>query len=81
MASHGDLQTYEWCREVLEEISQEEMRPPPLLTGHDLIDMGFRPGPIFSEILEAVEEAQLDGDIATTEEARKWVMEHYAPEA
>ena len=56
LASHGDLQAYDWCREVFEEISQEEMKPPPLLTGHDLIDMGFKPGPVFSEILDAVED-------------------------
>ncbi len=48
--------------------------PGILITGHDLIAMGFRPGPLFSEILKAVEDAQLDGEILDGDEARKLVM-------
>jgi len=39
----------------------EDLRPVPLVTGNDLIDMGIPPGPIFSTILYDVETGQLEG--------------------
>lgn len=49
---------------------QEEEQFEPLLRGRDLIaDLGLEPGPHFSTILDAVEEAQVDGEIGTREEA------------
>ena len=41
--------------------------------------MGYRPGPIFSEILRSLEDAQLDGEIQTQEEARKYVRSKFVP--
>ena len=45
--------------------------------GRDLIEMGYSPGPLFSEILQRVEEAQLDGLLSTRDDASAWVMEHF----
>jgi len=77
LGSHGDLEAYEWIRAKMHELSQEQIAPPPLLTGRDLIAMGYRPGPLFKEILTQIETAQLDGEIATPEEARQFVAHHY----
>lgn len=77
LSSHRNLQNYEYVRRFLAETPREQMRPPCLLTGDDLQDMGFRPGPPFKVILHAVEEAQLNGEIGTPEEAREYVREHY----
>ena len=77
LASHGLLDNYEFCKEKLKEYSAEELRPPPLLTGRDLIGMGYAPGPIFKEILHAVEDAQLGGEIATPEEARSLIRRRW----
>jgi poly(A) polymerase len=77
LASHGELDTYEFCREKLAELSREELHPPRLLGGNDLIRLGFVPGPIFREILEFVEEAQLSGEIASTREAQERVLERF----
>lgn len=74
LASHGMLDNWEFCRAKLEEFAEEDLKPPPLLTGDDLIAMGFKPGPIFKEILRAVEDAQLDGVLATGEQAREFVL-------
>ncbi len=41
----------------------------PLLTGKDLIAAGYEPGAIFGEILRAVEDAHMDGEITTKEQA------------
>jgi len=79
MASNKDLTYYDFCRQKLEELGVEEIKPAPLVRGHDLLEMGFVPGPQFSRILAAVGEAQLDGTLATREQALDWVREHYAP--
>lgn len=77
LGSHGMLDHYEFCLQKLEEFSAEELRPPRLLTGRDLIGMGFAPGPAFKEILRAVEDAQLGGEIATADEARTLVRNRW----
>lgn len=73
LGSHCLLDHYTFCKQKLEEYPEEELRPPRLLTGRDLIGMGFAPGPIFKEILRAVEDAQLGGEIADAAEARDLV--------
>ncbi len=65
----------------LKEYSEEELRPPPLLTGEDLIGMGYAPGPLFREILCAVEDAQLGGEIADAGEARSLVRKRWGDPA
>ena len=77
LSSGGDLQHYQFCRQKMAELIEEEIRPEPLLNGRDLIAMGFSPGPLFKEILERVEEAQLEGEIRSGDEARKWVSARY----
>jgi putative nucleotidyltransferase with HDIG domain len=63
LGSHGDLQTYDLLVTKQKEFENEPIIPPPLLTGRDLIALGLKPSPRFGEILEAVQTAQLDGEI------------------
>ncbi|MCC6766499.1 MAG: CCA tRNA nucleotidyltransferase [Deltaproteobacteria bacterium] len=77
-ASSGDLRYWEFCRAKLASLSAEQMHPPALVTGRDLIAIGLAPGPRFSEILQAVEEQQLEGALADREAALAWVRAHYA---
>jgi poly(A) polymerase len=77
LAANGDLADYDFCRQRLAEFRQEEIRPPRLLGGEDLIALGFSPGPLFGRILSEVEEAQLNGELNDPEEARRWVLERY----
>src|SRR5438045_3335355 len=77
LASNGDLQYYDFCRQKLAELKSEEIHPPPLLTGKDLIALGFTPGPVFHEILERVKEAQLEGELHSRQEALEWVEKEY----
>jgi poly(A) polymerase len=69
LASHGSLDLYDYTRERLSAIPAGAVRPRPLINGHDLIAAGYAPGPRFAEILAAVEDAQLEGTIATRDEA------------
>jgi poly(A) polymerase len=68
MSAHGDLRLYEFAKERYEAAPVEEMRPKLLVTGRDLIAAGYRPSPQFKEMLEAAEDAQLEGEVTTTEE-------------
>lgn len=69
LSSHGSLSSYDFVQRFLAETPPEAVRPPRLLNGEDLKSMGFRPGPLFKEILTAVEDAQLEGKIGTRDEA------------
>jgi poly(A) polymerase len=73
MSSHRRLESYGFVRRVLAETPTEQIRPPRLLTGDDLVEMGHRPGPSFREILNAVEDAQLEGRLKTKDDAREYV--------
>ena len=65
---HGDLRLYGFAKERFEAQPVEAMRPALLVTGRDLIAAGYRPGPRFKEMLEAAEDAQLEGAVTTTAE-------------
>ena len=79
-SSHGLLDNYEFLKTKREEFANEPLIPPPLLTGRDLIALGIKPGPRFSEILEAVESRQLEKTLSTHEEALVWVKTEFGPE-
>ena len=77
LSANGDLQYYHFCKQKMTELKDEEIHPEPLLRGRDLIAMGFSPGPLFHNILKEVEEAQLEGEIRTKEQAMEWVARKY----
>jgi poly(A) polymerase len=77
LASHRNLTTYEFIRQKRVEIPPEKMRPEPLVTGHDLIAAGHAPGPKFKEILSAVEDAQLEGQLPSREAALEFVRREF----
>lgn len=79
LASHRNLENYEFVRRKLAETPPEELKPRRLLSGHDLIRAGYRPGPAFSVILREVEDAQLESRIRTPEEALEYVLARYEP--
>ncbi|MEO8604352.1 MAG: CCA tRNA nucleotidyltransferase [bacterium] len=77
LASSGDLTAYEFCMRALDSFVDEPIKPPPLLGGRDLIDLGYPRGPLYAEILHAVEERQLEGELQSAEDALAWVRANY----
>jgi poly(A) polymerase len=77
-SSHGMLDNYAFVRAKREEFASEPLIPPALITGRDLIRLGLRPSPQFSEILEAVQSRQLEGALTTHDEALAFVRDQYA---
>ena len=77
LASHGNLDNYEFLKRRSEDLANEPLIPPPLVTGHDLIALGWKPGPKFKAVLDAVQVRQLEGILRTREEAITWVEKEF----
>jgi poly(A) polymerase len=80
-SAHGDLRLYEFAKERYEVTPVETMRPKLLVTGRDLIAAGYPPGPEFKAMLEAAEDAQLEGRAMTTEDGLAVVRERFGTPA
>lgn len=75
-SSSNFLENYDLARERIEEMRAEAplgKLPPPFITGRDLIGLGLSPGPIFKELLDCVQDAQLEGTIESPEQALQLV--------
>jgi putative nucleotidyltransferase with HDIG domain len=69
LASNGHTDTYNFVQAKLTELGEQELRPARLISGRDLIEAGYAPGPEFGRALGIVETAQLEGEIQTREQA------------
>ncbi len=79
LSSHRNLSNYEFALRKLSETPPERLRPPRIITGHDLIRMGYRPGPAFAAMLSEVEDALLESQVRTPEEAAAWIQARFEP--
>jgi len=77
LSSNRNLRAYEFVKEFVSKTPAEVVRPPKLLTGTDLLEAGFAPGPLLGKILAMVEEAQLNGELETSLEAKSFVESHF----
>jgi len=69
-SSHGHLDIYRMLKEKFETMPPEEINPPPLLTGHDLMaELGLPEGRRLGELMRRLREAQLEGALASRDEA------------
>ena len=77
-ASFGDTALY---YEIKDNAFAEYLRQPqpmkPPVSGHDLIAMGFKPGPLFSKIIHDATDANLEHPFASHESALQWVKDHF----
>lgn len=77
MASNRNLRYWQFTRDRWQSMPEEAVRPQPLITGRELIAVGYRPGAQFREMLRAAEDAQLEGAITTADEALDLVREKF----
>ena len=77
LSSNRQLESYEFVQRFIAETPPEQVRPERLLTGDDLQAMGYEPGPLFSEILRTLEDAQLEGAIRSRQEAEEYVLRRF----
>jgi len=77
LAGPGDLSTWEFCKNKMAEFSDEELHPSPLLTGRDLIRLGYPRGPLVGVILKAIQTAQLEGEISGQSQMSDWLSRRF----
>jgi poly(A) polymerase len=76
----GDLRFVLFCERRKAELGAEALRPPRLLGGTELLALGYRAGPRIGEILRALEDAQLEGEVRTREDAEALVRARFPVE-
>ncbi|HEX3147030.1 MAG TPA: CCA tRNA nucleotidyltransferase [Gemmataceae bacterium] len=69
VAGNRSTEHVEYCERILHDTPARELNPPPLLTGDDLLTLGWKQGPLFKKVLDAVREAQLDGLVNSRDDA------------
>lgn len=81
LASTKNMTDYEYCVKASSEIDEDEIKPKPLVNGHDLIAMGLKPGPIFSQILSRIMDEQLEEKLSKRDEAldfaKRIIADHF----
>ena len=80
LSSHGDLALYDFVRDRVQQTPAEEIRPQRLLSGEDLMTLGYKAGPQFRDMLAAIEDAQLEGKLKSRQEALEFVRREFPRE-
>lgn len=72
---HGMLDNYYFLKKKIEEYSAEDLKPDPFISGHDLMDLGMRPGPAMKPLLAEAYELQLEKVLDTRQKALDWAKQ------
>ncbi|MGD0259023.1 MAG: CCA tRNA nucleotidyltransferase [Verrucomicrobiota bacterium] len=72
LGSHGRLEVYDFLVEQAGQLEKQPQIRPPLLKGDDLIALGMKPGPALGALLAEIREKQLQDELKTKAEARRW---------
>lgn len=75
LGSHGQLEVYNLLREQARELENQPQLRPPLLNGDDLIALGMKPGPALGAMLATIREKQLQDELTTPAQARRWAKQ------
>jgi len=78
LSSHGMLDNHAMLITKREEFGRAPLIPVPLVTGHDLIALGWKPGKKFADVLQAVQTRQLEGTLTSREEALDWIATEFS---
>lgn len=69
-ACSNNLRVWGYIKEYLERLRYEF----PLITGEDLKELGYKPGPLFKEVLEEVKKAKMDKKVKSRDEEIRFVI-------
>jgi len=59
-------------RKRIRDLGDIDVKPKPLLSGHDLMHLGAVPGPALGQLAEELYVAQLEGEVQTRDQAEQW---------
>jgi poly(A) polymerase len=78
LGSHGHLDVHDFLAAQARQLEAQPQIRPPLLKGDDLIALGLKPGPALGALLAEIREKQLQDELKTKAEARKWARARIA---
>jgi tRNA nucleotidyltransferase/poly(A) polymerase len=79
LGSNGFTDNYDFLLAKREELANEPMLPPRIITGADLIALGWHAGKAMGRLLTTIQTLQLEGTLQTKQDALAWIAQH-APE-
>jgi putative nucleotidyltransferase with HDIG domain len=66
------------CLRILELFNEKDIiHPPPFINGHDVMTLGYAPGPRVGQILNFIRRKQVEGEIKNREEALRALREKF----
>ena len=77
LCSNGLLDNYTYLQEQLITSKEAPIIPPRLVTGSDLIALGWSPGPLIGKMLTEIQTQQLEGNLTTKEDGLAWAKKLY----
>jgi poly(A) polymerase len=72
LGSHRMLDVYDFLVQETRTLEEKPHLVPPLMTGYDLIELGMRPGRAIGQLLDEIRDKQLQDELKTKAQARKW---------
>jgi poly(A) polymerase len=81
LGSHRRLDVYEFLKEQAKQLDRQPEIKPPLLKGAELIKLGMKPGPKMGALLAEIREKQLQDELKTPAEAKKWARKQLSKKA
>jgi len=79
LGSNGRLEVYDFLAAQAKALERQPHIRPPLLKGGDLIALGMKPGPPMGALLAEIREKQLQDDLKTPAQARRWARQRIRP--
>jgi poly(A) polymerase len=75
LGSNGRLEVHDFLVAQAEDLKHQPQIRPPLLKGEDLIALGLKPGPALGALLAEIREKQLQDELKTKAEAKRWAKD------
>jgi poly(A) polymerase len=75
LGSHGRLDVFDFLSAQAKALEHQPRIRPPLLSGDDLIALRMKPGPAMGTLLAELREKQLQDELKTPAQARKWAKQ------
>jgi poly(A) polymerase len=72
-ASNQRISSLTKLRRRIRQLKGVELKPKPLLNGHDLMAIGATPGPSLGQLANEMYIAQLEGKLQSADQAKNWV--------
>ena len=73
-ASNQNIGPLTRLRRRIRQLKGVELKPKPLLNGHDLMALGAVPGPALGQLANEMYIAQLEGKLQSADQARQWAV-------